>query len=78
MRELESVRLERRLRPQTSPVRVVHWLAGPAVVISPEPEHGVEQPAVEGSLAEVVDKQHPPEIKGFPAMTLMLTSANIK
>ena len=37
-------------------------------MISPQPEHGVEQPAVEHSLGQVVDQQQAAEIKGFPVM----------
>ena len=60
-----------RFNVESQPVRVVHRLTGPAVMVSPQPEHGVEYPAVEHSLAEVVDQQQSPEIKGFPAMTLL-------
>ena len=37
-------------------------------MVSPQPEHGVEQPAVEHSLGHVVDQQQAAEIKGFPVM----------
>lgn len=37
-------------------------------MVSPQPEHGVEQPAVEHSLGQVVDQQQAAEIKGFPVM----------
>ena len=57
--------------PGCRTVRVVHRLTGPAVMVSPQPEHGVEYPAVEHSLAEVVDQQQSPEIKGFPVMTVL-------
>ena len=66
-----------RFKVESQPVRVVHRLTGPAVMVSPQPEHGVEQPAVEHSLGQVVHQQQAPEIKGFPGMSLMLTSANI-
>ena len=60
-----------RFKVESQPVRVVHRLTGPAVMVSPQPEHGVEHPAVEHSLGEVVDQQQSSEIKGFPVMTVL-------
>ena len=37
-------------------------------MVSPQPEHGVEEPAVEDRLGEVVDHHDPPEVEGFPVL----------